>query len=263
MAESKLNFVIAGAQKAGTSTVDAIFRLHPQIQMASIKETHFFDDETRDWTAPDYRELDAYFETSDDRLRGESTPITMYWRPAIGRLNAYNPAIKFILLLRDPVARAFSNWQHEYSRGRETLSFSEAIRGGRERLRTQGETEGLHRYIAYVERSLYGEQLTHLLKYFPKSNIHCDIYEEFFRDRSAGLARMADFLGVGPFPDRIPEIRINPAHEFAYPSVLSNEDVAYLSALFRDNIADVERILGRPIPEWKRTGQNRRSTSIC
>ena len=57
MSQSKLSFVIGGAQKGGTSTLDAIFRHHPQIQMAGIKETHFFDDETRDWTVADFRAL--------------------------------------------------------------------------------------------------------------------------------------------------------------------------------------------------------------
>ena len=53
MRQPKLAFVIAGAQKSGTTTLDAIFRRHPQIQMASVKETHFFDDEERNWKSPD------------------------------------------------------------------------------------------------------------------------------------------------------------------------------------------------------------------
>src|SRR5579872_1958564 len=103
MTESKLNFVIGGAQKCGTTTLYHIFLCHPQIQMATLKETHFFDDESRDWQNPDYSELDSYFSTDDNRLRGEATPITLYWRPAIRRLRDYNPNLKFIFLLRDPV----------------------------------------------------------------------------------------------------------------------------------------------------------------
>jgi hypothetical protein len=251
MAQHKLNFAIAGAQKAATCTLDAIFRLHPQIQMASLKETHFFDDEERDWNSPDYGALHAYFAGQDDRLRGEATPVTMYWRPAVRRLHAYNPDIKLVILLRDPVTRAFSNWRHEYARRRETLPFSEAIRGGRSRVRDEIATGGLHRYFAYVERSLYGDQLSYLSEHFPKRNIHCEIYEEFFQDRAAGLERIAKFLGVDPFPENIPDVHLNPAHNFAYPSALTAEDVAYLSDLFRDQIATVEKFLGRPIPSWQ------------
>lgn len=263
MVESKLNFVIGGAQKAGTGTLDAIFRRHPQIQMASIKETHFFDDETRDWNAPDYSALDAFFQSRDDRLRGEATPITLYWRPAIRRLRDYNPDIKIILILRDPVTRAFSNWQHEYSRRRETLPFSEAIRGGRSRVRAEAVTEGLQRYCAYVERGLYGEQLAYLVEHFPKRNIHCEIFEELFGDRSAGLQRIAKFLGIGDFFGDIPELRINAAHDYTYPSALSGDDIAYLVALFRDDIAVLEAALGRSITEWKRPAQDGPLTLIA
>lgn len=251
MTESKLSFVIGGAQKSGTSALYNIYRHHPQIQMASIKETHFFDDERLDWQAPDYTKLLAYFPADDGRLRGEATPITLYWRPAIRRLRAYNPDIKFIFLLRNPITRAFSNWQYEYSTGRETLLFNEAIRGGRDRVRVQAEVEGLHRYVSYVERGLYGQQLSYLLNYFPRHNIHCEISEEFFLDRSATLQRISAFFGIGPFAADIPELRVNSAVNISYPSTLADEDVSYLSALFRDDIMMVESLLGRPIPNWR------------
>ena len=74
MVQRKLDFVIAGAQKAGTTTLDDILRRHPQLQMAAVKETHFFDDEQRDWDRPDYGALHANFPIEDDRLRRRSDP---------------------------------------------------------------------------------------------------------------------------------------------------------------------------------------------
>jgi hypothetical protein len=248
----KLDFVIGGVMKAGTCTLDAIFRLHPQIQMASTKEGHFFDDDKRDWNTPDYSALYALFPEVDDRLRGEATPITIYWRPAVLRLRDYNPDIKIILLLRDPVTRAYSHWQQEFSRGREATPFAEAIRGGRDRVRNA--PNGQHRVFSYVDRGLYGDQLNCLGDNFPKENIHCEIFEEFFRDRSAGLRRIAAFLGIDPFPSQIPDIHINPAHRVSYPSTLTDDDIGYLSGIFRDQIAAVESFLGRPVRAWKQTG---------
>jgi hypothetical protein len=245
----KLDFVIAGVQKGGTCTLDAIFRKHAQIQMASRKETHFFDDESRRWDAPDYDKLDAYFAAPDHRLRGEATPITLYWRPAIRRVHQYNPDIKLILLLRNPVERAFSQWRKEYSRGRDTLLFSDAIREGRGRVRFEAEVEGLHRYFSYVERSLYGRQLAYLLDYFPQRQIHCEVSEEFFGDQAGALQRISTFLEIHPFP-ALPRVHKNPGRALGGASTLSEEDVAYLSALFREDVAAVEAFLGRPIPEW-------------
>jgi hypothetical protein len=247
----KLAFVIAGAQKGGTTTLDAICRWHPQIQMANTKETHFFDDEQQDWKSPDYRALDKFFTSQDDRLRGEATPITIYWRPAIRRLRDYNPDIKIVLLLRSPIDRTFSNWRKEYSIGRDVMSFDDAIRVGRDRVRIEGEIEGLHRYFAYVERSLYGQQLAYLINYFPRQQIHCELSEDFFADRAATLQRLSAFLGIDPFPEQIPPMHENPGRIFAYPSTLTAMDVAYLWALFKGDIAAVEAFLGRPIPEWR------------
>jgi Sulfotransferase domain len=248
--QQKLSFVIAGAQKGGTTTLDAIFRRHPQIQMASIKELHFFDDESHDWGVPDYSKVDAYFPAADQRLRGEATPVTLYWRPATRRLRQYNSEIKLILLLRNPVERAYSNWRMEYTNGRETQLFSDAIRQGRDRVRSEAEVEGLHRYFSYVERGFYGRQLANLLELFPKRQIHCELSEEFFDDPSTTLQRLSTFLAIPPFPV-IPPLHENPGRLAGYPSPLSKDDRAYLSALFADDIAAVEAFLGRSISRWK------------
>jgi hypothetical protein len=252
MFQRKLEFVIGGAQKGGTTTLNAIFRMHPQIQMSTVKETHFFDDESHNWEAPDYKKLDAYFPICEEKLRGEATPITLYWRPAIRRLHKYNPNIKVILLLRNPIERAFSHWQHEYVRGRETLLFKDAIREkGRSRLNTVSETDRLYRNITYIERGLYAKQLAYLMQYFPARNIHCEISEEFFRDQSAVLQRMSTFLGIHPFPEGIPDVHKHAARKIAYPSQLESCDIAYLSALFSGDVAGVEAFLGRSIPHWR------------
>jgi len=244
----KLDFVIAGAQKAGTSTLDDIFRKHPQIQMANYKETHFFDNEGRHWEAPDYDKLDAYFPVLDDRLRGEATPATLYWRPAIRRLREYNPHIKLIVLLRNPVERAYSHWRKEYSTGWDRMPFSEAIRAGRSRVQAEAEVEGLHRHFSYVERSFYGPQLAYLLDHFPRQQIHCEISEEFFGDQAATLARLASFLGIRSFP-ALPPVYKNSGYTFGVPA-LSEDDFRYLSELFREDLAAVESFLGRSIPAW-------------
>lgn len=251
MSDRKLAFVVGGAQKSGTTTLDGLLRHHPELQMAKLKETHFFDDESRDWSAPDYADLHAQF-ADDDRLRGEATPITLYWRPAIRRLHAYNPAIKFVFLLRDPVTRAFANWKKEYAAGLDTMTFADAIRAYPGRVREMAETEGLNRVVSYVERGLYGRQLSYLAQFFPRANVHCEIYETFFADRAAGLARIAGFLGIAAFPGEVPDLHRHPAKEFDYPSALRDEDVAFLSDLFRNDIAEVEALIGRAIPQWRR-----------
>lgn len=246
-----MHFVIGGAQKSGTCTLDRLMRRHPGVQMASIKETHFFDDETRDWRSPNYALLESQFASADHRIRGEATPVTLYWRPALRRLADYNPEVKLVFLLRDPVERAFSHWRHEWAGGRETLAFAEAIRGGRKRVRDEAETEGLHRVFSYVERGLYGEQLAYVLDRFPARNVHCEIFEDFIADQSSALARIAGFLGVAPFPRHVPNIHANRGTDLSYPSRLMPEDRAYLANLFADDTAKFEALIGRSLAQWR------------
>lgn len=251
MVAAKLGFVVAGAQKAGTTTLDAILRLHPQIQMARTKETHFFD-RNHDQSVALACGLEKFFPLEDTRLRGEATPITIYWRPAIRRLHAYNPDVKIILLLRNPVDRAFSGWRDAHLAGRDSLSFSEAIRKGRQRVMEEAEVENLHRVFSYVERSLYGQQLMYLLSYFPLQNIFCAISEEFFTDRFLVLDRIAAFLNIEPFSKDTPSIHLNQSRELVNQSFLVDSDKTYLWELFCDDIASLEVLISRDLSSWYR-----------
>jgi hypothetical protein len=90
-----------GVQKCGTTSLYAHFCEHPALSPPSRKEIHFFDDETNDWAAPDYRALGAFFASNDgDRLRFDITPIYSFWPPSMQRISAYNPAAKLIFLFR-------------------------------------------------------------------------------------------------------------------------------------------------------------------
>ena len=99
----RVSFLIAGVQKAGTTALFDYLSEVPGLELPAVKEAHFFDDEERiDWAAPDYAPYHALF-GAPDRCWGEATPIYLYWPNALERIRAYNPAMKLILLFRDPV----------------------------------------------------------------------------------------------------------------------------------------------------------------
>lgn len=248
---TRLAFVIGGAQRSGTSTLNLLFRTHNGIQLSSKKETHFFDDEARDWAAPEYSALDAFFPETDGRLRGEATPITLYWRPALARLRAYNPGIKLIFILRDPVQRAFSQWRMMHAAGKDALPFARAIREGRARVCAEAEVEDLHREFSYVERGFYAAQLREVFKLFPARNVHCEIFEEFFADRAAGLNRLSRFLAITPFSGDVPDMHARWGAKMKSPAALASEDARYLAGLYREGTAELEAMLGRAVP-WPR-----------
>ncbi|RYG21799.1 MAG: sulfotransferase, partial [Burkholderiales bacterium] len=106
-----VNFIVVGVQKAGTTALFDYLGDSPAVALSKVKEVHFFDDETVDWAKPDYGPYHAQFETADPiALRGEATPIYLYWPHSLERIAAYNPDIRLIVMLRDPVERAWSHW---------------------------------------------------------------------------------------------------------------------------------------------------------
>ena len=88
-----------------------------------------------EWPNLDYSIYHRYFlNCSAGQVTGEATPVYSYWPTSIARIRRYNPDVRLILGLREPVSRAYSHWEMEVSRGQERLGFSSAIREGRARV---------------------------------------------------------------------------------------------------------------------------------
>lgn len=238
---SHVSFLIAGVQKCGTTALDGYLRAHPAIEMAVSKETHHFDRETGvDWRRPDHGVLHRHYR-DPARLWGEATPITLYWLPAHYRVLAYNPDMRFVLLFRDPVARAWSHWAMNRARGIEPLDFAEAIRDGRRRVLEKGEHLGLSRHFSYVERGFYARQMKSLSQLFPREHMLTLSQSMLSQDPDACLGRVTDFLGVAPLPPVTPQ-RLNVSRDDA--GQMATEDVALLRALYAEDQAEFAAMTG-------------------
>lgn len=247
----RVDFFIIGVQKGGTTALDQALRQHPQIQMAAGKELHFFDDEQSvDWNAPDYGLLHRFFDwTAQDVLRGEATPITIYWPQSLERLQAYNPAAKLIVMLRHPVHRAFSHWAMETARGYETLDFDAAISpAGRRRC---ADAPGAHhRVFSYVERGLYAGQIERLLSLFPRRQALFLRTDRFWQTPAATLASIAAFLGVDAAPFAAARSRyIVPVPPAPTPP-LRRRTARRLSAIFAETIERTGALTGLDLADW-------------
>jgi hypothetical protein len=235
----KVDFVVIGAQKAGTTALFDHLADDPRLNLSKVKETHFFDDETVDWANPDYGAYHAHFDLMQPGPMGEATPIYIFWPNSLERLAAYNPAAKLVLMLRDPVERAFSHWQMEYARGVETLPFAQAIREGRGRLDGLAANHPDRRIFTYVERGFYGEQVKHLLGLFPREQVLVLLADDLRRSPAAPLAAVNAFLGLEPSLDAVAPRSVHAARVFDYGSTLTATDRTYLSSLY---VADQERL---------------------
>jgi hypothetical protein len=198
--------LIIGTQRGGSTSLFHYLVQHPDVFPPLGKEVHYFDFHYAGgikW----YRGRFPYArQLRGGRLTLDATPYYMMHPLAPQRAAQLLPDVKLIALLRNPITRALSHYQHEVSGGRESLSFPEAL--DRESERLAGEEERLrnephyysynhHRY-GYTRRGLYIEQLRRWVQHFPRSQLLVLQSEWLFRDPPEATAAVHRFLGLRP-----------------------------------------------------------------
>ncbi len=244
----KIDFLVAGTQKGGTTALFHYLSKHAEIGIGERKEIHFFDrDAYADEANPKNIARAYHNHFTDDALSkttGDFTPIYMYWKPCPTRIHRYNPNIKLILSLRNPIERAFSHWNMERSRGAESLPFDDAIRTEAHRLRDCPNQQ--HRVYSYIDRGRYHEQIKRLLRLFPESNILLYRSEELITAPRETLEKICTFLGVSR-PTFTEPARI---HHTPYKSTLAPEDRKYLIDALAPSIEALENLTGWSLSDW-------------
>jgi hypothetical protein len=243
-----VDFFVTGVQKGGTTALDLYLRAHPQIQMATVKEVHHFDDETVSWEAPDHSRLESFFDWSiSGMVRGEATPIYIYWPDSLIRLHRYNAAAKLIVGLRHPTFRAFSHWRMETKRGSESLPFENAI-GWEARSRVRRTPRGAHRIFSYVERSFYSTQITDLLNLFPRHQVFFYRMDFLWSNPENVLRDIQQFLNVAA--DTRQDRRYIVPIDTTDVGTLSPSARATLDQMFVDDIRATASLTQLDLSDW-------------
>jgi hypothetical protein len=244
----KLDFAIVGVQKAGTSALFNYLRQHSQIALGDTKELRFFDKEINYQIGkPDYsilhNMLPAY---TAGKLRGDCTPNYMYWEPSMQRIWEYNPNIKIIAVLRNPVDRAFSEWNMFKVEGKVNVDFETYLKD--ENVLRQADLPFQPRFFAAIGRSLYAEQIKRVYKYFSKEQVLFIKYENYKADQVKWLNEIFRFLGVD---EKL--FQFNEAKVFAidYIRSMTDEEKLHLQNVFTADIKEVENLLGWNCDDWK------------
>ena len=211
------DFVVLGAMKAGSTSLYHAISQHPQVVEALRKGVHYFDSNTtrglRWYRAhfPLRGELAAAGAPGRPALTGEASPSYLVHPRAPGNIADLLPETRLIAILRDPVRRAVSHYNHnarksqDQGQEREPLSFADAIAAEEDRL--AGEVERMladptydsvpfSRY-SYKARGRYAEQLERYAALFPRERILVLQSEAFYRDVQGTMDRVFDFLGLG------------------------------------------------------------------
>ena len=201
------DFLIIGAAKAGTTALYEVLCQHPQIGMSPIKEPNFFalEGETLSYatgtTSKGYLEecitdLGCYQNQfrayQPGMVLGEASPLYLYSPKAPEKIHHYLPKAKIIVILRDPVERAFSNFLHHIREGIEPVSSFEEALELEEKRREANWWWG----FSYVKAGFYYTQLKRYSKRFPAQQIRVYLYEDFLQDPTRLVCNILKFLEV-------------------------------------------------------------------
>jgi len=206
------DFIIIGAQKGGTTSLYKHLTEHPKIIRTLRKEIHFFDNNFSkglSWYQSHFKQNPLFFiilrkKKFKDSITGEASPYYIFHPHAPSRISKIIPNVKLIAMLRNPVDRAFSHYNHMVHDGHEHLSFEDAIKEEPKRLR--GEIEKMlenetynsfnHQYLSYVQRGIYIDQLERWIKKFPKEQILILSSEDFFSNTTKICNDVFSFLNL-------------------------------------------------------------------
>ncbi len=260
------DFLIIGTKRGGTTSLWNSLLSHPDClplfpKSQEIKSPHYFDinyGRGRDWYRshfPTRRQRDRH-ERRTGRLpiSGESSPYYMFHPMACARIARDLPNVKIIVSLRDPVERIWSHYNERFGSETEDLGFEDALAAEDSRL--AGEVDRIlvgapdyysrhHDLSSYLARGRYPDQLRPCLDAFAPDRLLVLRAEDYYTDEMGELQRIADFLGIAPFPEQTAPRRYNhlPRAEMS-PSTRT-----WLTDYYRDDVASLEAALGRSF-DW-------------
>lgn len=198
------NLILLGAQKSGSTAVYDWLSQHPDIYgNPAMKDFPYFSnpeyyDRGLPWFAGNFRghRAERYI------LHGY-VHYLFFGREIARRLQDFNPESRLIMLLRNPVDRAFSGWLQARKTGNEsTESFAEAIQADR-----LGQLTNLRARVdrSYLTHGLYARQIQEYLEVFPRQQIHIELYDSIQDDPAAACTKLFKFLGISS--DFQPQLR--------------------------------------------------------
>ena len=200
--------------KSGTSSLYNFVIQHPAIAPASKKEIEYFSTLPQGgkwWYQSNFpTKLSRYYfykKTNQKLFSGEATPMYLFHPLVPSRMKEILPDVKLIVILRNPIDRAYSHYNHSLRTNNESLSFEKAIEIEEGRL--TGEREQLiknpyfvpkhYRSHSYLARGVYADQLEDWFRYYDRKQFLILSTEDFYQNSQQILDQVFDFLGVIPF----------------------------------------------------------------
>lgn len=246
----KPTFLCIGVQKAGTTSLINYLSQHPHIYM-NDNEMHFFDvDKNYTITTDDIKRYENSFKTNKRNV-GEKTPSYSYLPFAIDRIHNYYPDVKLILFLREPISRAYS--QYNMILNFKNLTLDDI---SDEQILLDFENEPILEFSQltnnnpdgnFIIRGFYDEIIKYILIKFNRDNLYIGIAEEILKDKFVEYNKIIKFLGC----DEMSDIQINDTNIREYKKTIPKKLEQKLYNIYKDHNEKLYELLGRKINIWE------------
>jgi len=241
------NFLIVGAQKGGTSSLFKYIIQHPDIEGSWKKEVHFF---CRNFSKGEnwYKGFFPLKVFSRNKTLGECTPYYLFHPFVARRVKSMYPKMKIIMVLREPISRAYSHYNMRVKWGDETNSFREAIIKEEERLdlnlinlENPDFISSNHVNYSYLSRGKYIEQIENWKKYFPMKQMLILFSDDLYKNPRKTMDQVYDFIGVKSYDSD----KFKTVNQGLYKTRISELDKGYLREYFSQYNDRLFKFLGK------------------
>ena len=238
-----LDFIIAGTMKGGTTAAITNFSKHPDISMVK-EEIHYFDKKSNYQKGIEWYK--KHFDYSK-KMVGDKNHDVMYEYSCLELLQMINPQVKIILFLRNPIERAYSHWKMTRDIFKNNKSFEYSVMDEINNRWNENRLEKIAFWYHFVQRGLYYQQITEILKYFPRDNIHIAISEKIRNNMSEEYQKIFSFLNLNNYNDNFEEVFISKSSD-----KLEKDSKIYkiLQKLYSDDVKNLEKLLGYKTEWW-------------
>jgi len=233
-----LDFLGIGGQKAGTTWLYEMLRLHPDIAFPAGKEVHFWDQQY--WRGIDWYQSLFIGGEQSNRATGEITPAyAIMPKDRIRECREHFPDLKLIYLIRNPIERAWS-------------SAKMALKRAEMEIHEASDQWFLDHFLSQgsMLRGDYERCLRNWSEVYPDDQLLVGLFDELQQDPASLLRRCFHHIGVSednyPWPTDL-QTKIFPTAAHPLPQQLRTE----LQGLYIDKIASLETLLGRNLSHWR------------
>ena len=187
------DFLIVGAAKSGTTSLSNYLDQHPKIKIVSNRLEYFGEYTNtmmKDLSQEEY--LDLFSSIPEDIATGEKSASYLYSDKAPQQIKNLNPRMQILIILRNPVDRAYSDYWHRRRNQMESLSFEDALRVEQQRIKKKAPFE-----LYYANYGLYAEKVENYFSMFGREQCRVFLFKELIENPQEVCKTCFEFLGVG------------------------------------------------------------------